>query len=628
VFGGGCMLRKKIRSNLILVLLFTCFFVAEPKIKESTAEPLLTLFGITGGSTRYYDVLIMISQHLARIGIQLNTQFLDWGIFLQELFVYGNFDVFYIGLTRGEVDPDVSDIYCENGSLNIFGYDITYDWDDELGTGKNEWYLQYGKTIMPPHSEERIQHYWEWQQYFMDKVLLLKPTFLPTRYFASWSNLHGYDANEGLKNSWGKLSWDGFHEGQDSTSEIVFPQAERPELNPFYISLIDRDTIPTFIFDSLLTYDHNIDYYPHLAQDWSFINNTHCRVHLRQGIKWQDDPKGLFTDEYFDADDVIFSYFVWKNISVIGHLFNWLKDIKKVDQYTVDFFIDGDISTPENDNFAPIYGSLAHEILPEHFLNQSQEADGITPDVTHESWITFSQQPFGTSLFELDYFNEIEIVLKLYEDSWWLDPSVDKADMNFEERFGNFSSGINKLTLWKIENRDQAIALFLLGKADFVDIGAQYTFVDECQLNPNFEVYDYLPFSFRFMGYNIRESRQPIGSQEPAPGNPSITKGLALRKAIAYAINRDEITQILYGGERIIQDHPLYQHLGKWLNPNIIRYNFNLDKAREYMAIAGYGELPIHNGLKPREIAGIVISSVIAAGSLSLVIYWLYRKGK
>ena len=144
------MFRKKIKSSLILILFFSCFFVVEPIAKETAAESFFELIGITSGFSSSYDVLNFVSQHLARIGIKLYAHDLDWGIFYDELFIHRNFDLFYIGITRGEGDPDVSDIYCENASLNIFGYDTTLDWDDEYGTGLNEWYIQHSKEIMPP----------------------------------------------------------------------------------------------------------------------------------------------------------------------------------------------------------------------------------------------------------------------------------------------------------------------------------------------------------------------------------------------------------------------------------------------------------------------------------------------
>jgi ABC-type transport system substrate-binding protein len=630
------MLKKRVRNSLFFVLLLGCFFITKPISVESfTAEPFFELRGFTFGESKLFtDVMNFVSQHLKRIGIDLNVYTtLNWGEFLYELLwnPNPNFDLFYVGLPGGLANPDYSFMYSQDGVLNVFGYNVSLDWDDELGTGKNEWYLQHGLEIIPPDSEERIHHYWEWQDYFMDKILPIQPLFQPLNYLASWSNLQGYDPQKDLKHCWGNLSWDGLHEGQKSTSEIIISQEEWTNLNPFFYNPTTSDDIPRFILDSLITQDSYENFHPHLAQEYSFINDTHLRVHLREGIKWQNDPHGYFPNEYLTADDIVFSFYCWKYLSVFWESFYWLEDVKKVDQYTVDFFIDRNTSSPENEPFAPLLNFLTFEIMPEHYLNQTQFPDGITPDFTHDSWITYSQNIFGTSFFELDYYNQIEASLELFEDSWWFDPTVNKTNMNFEERFGDFSAGINKLTLKTVNNQDAAVALFRLGKSDLVHLGSQYNYVDNLQQDPNFAIHEAESSFLGYVGYNIRESREPIGNRTAAPGDPDISVGLAIRKAMAYAIDRHEICQVIFGDRYIIQDYPIVQTLEKWCNPDIIRYYYDLDKARDYMRIAGYGVdddgFP-SVGLTPWEISGIVIASVIFVGIITFVAVRAYKKTK
>ena len=86
----------------------------------------------------------------------------------------------------------------------------------------------------------------------------------------------------------------------------------------------------------------------------------------------------------------------------------------------------------------------------------------------------------------------------------------------------------------------------------------------------------------------MRPVRPFIGDRTPTTGDPSISIGLAVRKAISYAIDREEINNIIHGGEYTITDYPIYQKMGIWCNPNIIRYNYNLDKAREYLSLIGF----------------------------------------
>ena len=137
--------------------------------------------------------------------------------------------------------------------------------------------------------------------------------------------------------------------------------------------------------------------------------------------------------------------------------------------------------------------------------------------------------------------------------------------------------------------------------------------------------YEEIKYFYSFLGYNMRENRPYIGSREPAPGDPSITVGLAVRKAIYYAVDRHEINNVLFGGERIIQHYPIYHRMSKWCNPNIIRYNHNIDLARKYMKIAGFGKLD-PPGLGPWEITGIVLTSVFIAGVIVFTFFKTKKK--
>jgi len=61
----------------------------------------------------------------------------------------------------------------------------------------------------------------------------------------------------------------------------------------------------------------------------------------------------------------------------------------------------------------------------------------------------------------------------------------------------------------------------------------------------------------------LRENRVNIGSQEPCEGDSNITIGLAIRKAISYAIDRNEINNVLFRGEFAVTDYPYYEVMGK-----------------------------------------------------------------
>ena len=624
----NCLVTKmKITKSktLILVGVFITLFVVSSvgvqPIKTDAAEPVFTLVAKTNGGGVRPDYLNFLKQHLARIRINLDVIVQDWPTFVGELIAFRDFDICYVSLGGGGADPDFTGIYDENGSLNLFGYHTSMDWDEDKGTGLNEWYMKQGTLIMPPDSEERVQHYWAWQQYMMDKILPLAPTYSPKGYGAQWANLEGYNYTDGILQSWGKMDFVGTHAGQVSSNELVRVDAAWSDFNPLFQDDSSSSFISNAVLDTLITYDADLSVWPNLAESYTMMDDTWLRITARQGIPWGDDPDGLFLSEEFDIYDVYFTLYAWKHVSNDQHLWDWIEDMEILDQWTMYVFIDGDPSTPENEPYAPFLPNLWTNILPEHYLNQTQLADGVTPDITHPSWNTFATNVFGTDLFEISSFTEgVETVLSVKDDCWKLDPVVtaDPA-LNFEERYGFGADwdGLQNLRIRIMPDQQTQLLEFEAGKIDLISITWNPDKRDEYAADPDFSVQSDTLYSFGFFGFNMREVRPVIGNRAEAPLDPTLTVGLCVRKAIAYAIDRFEINNVIHRGEYTISDTPLYPKMGVWNNPNIIRYNHDIDKARYYMTVAGYDvDYTIDS---PGFGLWITLSSLVAVATISLI---------
>ena len=618
---------NKVKSTVlcgVILAIFVASAVSINNVQAAQPDPFFSLVFKTNGGGVRPDYGNFLKQHVARIGITVDVIVQDWPTFVYELIQYRDFDVCYVGLVGGGADPDFTGVYDENGSLNLFGYHTSMDYDEDLGTGTNEWYMKEGNLIMPPDSEERVQHYWDWQQYMMDKINPLMPTFSPRGYLAHWATLNGYNYTDGVTQSWGKMTWTGTHTGQISADEIVIRDAAWSDLNPLFQDDSSSSLISGATMDTLIQYDADLSVWPHLADSFDMLNDTHLRIHVRDGIEWPD--AGTFTNEGFDIYDVYFTFYAWKHVSNDPHLWSWIKDMKIIDDSTMDIFIDGDDSTPENEPYAPFLPSLWTNILPEHYLNVTQESDGVTPDILHENWNTFATDCFGTDLFEISAFTEgVETVLTVREDCWKLDPALwEDEDLNWEERFGfgtgwyDASDSIHNYRIRIIPDQQTALLELQAGKIDMMGVGFNPTARDALDADPDFEVQDDTLYSYGFYGYNMREVRPVVGNRDPCPLDPSLSIGLAVRKAISYAVDRHEINDVIHRGEYAITDTPLYPKMGVWNNPNIIRYNHDLDKARYYMTIAGY-DLGVTK-LKPGFTLLITLTSLMMMATASYII--------
>ncbi len=591
---------NKVKSTVIVGVILALFvvsaFATQPKATKAAVDPFFTIVAKTNSGGVRPDYLNFLRQHLARIGIDVNVIIQDWPTFVGELIAFRDFDICYVGLTGGGADPDFTGVYDENGSLNLFGYDTSMDWDDTLNTGLNEWYMKEGTLIMPPDSEERVEHYWAWEQYMMDKINPLLPTFAPKAYVSQWSNLNGYNYTDGIKQSWGKMWFDGSHTGQLDTDELVITDAAWSDLNPLFQDDQSSSYISSAVMDPLIWYDADLSAWPHIADSYSYLNDTTIQIHVRDGIKWAEDPDGLFPTEELDIRDIYFTFYAWKHVSNDQHLWDWIEEMEIVDDYTMKIYVDADDTTPENDPYAPSLPALSTRILPEHYLNQTQLADGVTPDILDDAWNTYATNAFGCGPFEITGFTEgVETILTLRADYWGLDEAIVGAaaapELNWEERFGYGATfdGIHQQRIRIIPDAQTSLLEFKAGKVDIQGVTLFPLTRDEMLTDPDFIIQSDTTFSYDFYGYNMRESRTEMGDRTPSDIDPTITKGLALRKAISYAVDRNEINQVVHRGEYTLTDWPIYPKMGIWCNPNIIRYNFDLDKAREYMAKAGFG---------------------------------------
>jgi len=622
----GWTRRKILWVFIAMFSLISINFMQIEPIQASTIN--FTLVAKTSGSAYNIDLLHLVAQKLQPLGIDLQIIYQDWPSFIEELLSFHDYDLVYLDMAVG-LNPDYSDIYSENGTSNLFGYDTEMDWNVELGTGKNEWYLNQGKEIFPPNSNDRIQHYWDWEQYLMDKICPLLPIFVPKTYTAYWEPLRGYNSTKDLIQSWGKMFWQSptLHEGQNRRDEFVVSDYDYSELNPLLLNDSNSNSkyINSFTMDPLLWIDSDRSIWPHLGSI-KYLNDTHIQIDIKQGITWANDTDDLFYNERLDAEDVYFTFYLWKSV-LHDTSFNWLEDMKITANYTLEMFIDSNLATLENEPSVEFLTSLSQYILPEHYLNQTQLVDGITPDLTHSSWEKFSKYCFGTGLFEINtQLEHLETTLSRRTDSWWLNNAITKdPSLNWQVRFGDFDVGstYKNLTKLRIIHTNDLIEehnLFMTGKIDRIDVWTDYK--DDYEANQNFVVQQSgISNILSIIGYNLRPIRGAIADRAPTPTDPGLSMGLAVRKAINYAIDRDEMNKILTGNNYQIINHPVNPRIGIWLNPRIIKYNHDLQLAKEIMVNAGY---TIDN-FTPRLNGFSLLLSSLAILAL-LPIYSLLRK--
>ena len=110
---------------------------------------------------------------------------------------------------------------------------------------------------------------------------------------------------------------------------IVFAQASDITSLDFHVGKTPATyDVTCNIFDTLVTWDADINVIPHLAESWEFLGEDSLQMHLRKGVLFHDGQE-------LTAEDVKYTYDRAMNSTIVKNNFSWLESVDVVDEYTV-----------------------------------------------------------------------------------------------------------------------------------------------------------------------------------------------------------------------------------------------------------------------------------------------------
>jgi len=293
---------------------------------------------------------------------------------------------------------------------------------------------------------------------------------------------------------------------------------------------------------------------PGLATEWTNTNPTTWRFKLREGVKFHDGTP-------FTADDVIFS---WQRAinpgSNIGSALSTVKDIKKIDDHTVDFITDG--PNPILPDYLTTVAIMSKKWCEEH--NTARAADMTKNE---ENFATRNEN--GTGPFMLkDRQPDVRTVL-VRNPNWWgaKDEPIDIDEADFS----------------RIENASTRVAALLSGELDMIyTVPPQDT--DRISKTSGMKIWETPELRTIFLG--LDQLRPELLESDVKGKNPF--KDKRVRQAFYQAIDEDAIKAKVMRGYA----HPTALNVG----PGVNGYDPALDKrfpydptgAKKLLAEAGY----------------------------------------
>lgn len=175
---------------------------------------------------------------------------------------------------------------------------------------------------------------------------------------------------------------------------IVFAQASDITSLDFHVGKNPATyDVTCNIFDTLVTWDADINVIPHLAESWEFLDEDSLQMHLRKGVLFHDGQE-------LTAEDVKYTFDRAMNSTIVKNNFSWLESVDVVDEYTVVINTKGAYTPVLNALCSPLAG-----IMPKHLLEQNDEA--------------LTTNPVGTGPYKFVERKEGEYVKLEANENYW-----------------------------------------------------------------------------------------------------------------------------------------------------------------------------------------------------------------
>ncbi len=305
-------------------------------------------------------------------------------------------------------------------------------------------------------------------------------------------------------------------------------------------------------YEGLTRYSKDYKIEPALAIAWKELSPTQYRFELRRNVKFHDGSP-------FSADDVVFSFTRIKQPQGTMQVYvSGVSEVKKVDDYTVDFILSGP-------NPILLRGLVDFRIMSKAWAekNRSQNVqDYAKKEETFASRNTNGTGPYVLKAWEPDK----RIVLEAYK-GWW----------------GKQEGNVTEIVYTPIKSDATRVSALLSGDVDLVtDVPTQD--VERLRKDPKLKVLDGHEVRTIFIGMDQHNDELKYSSVKGK--NPF--KDVRVRKALNMAVDREAIKRVTMRGLSI--------PAGIMVAPGVHGYSKQIDIVQKYdvaaakklLAEAGY----------------------------------------
>lgn len=329
--------------------------------------------------------------------------------------------------------------------------------------------------------------------------------------------------------------------------------------------------VTSLIFEGLTTTDPDtLKVKPNLAERWEVSGDGLAwTFFLRQDVRWNDGVAFTSDDVVFTFQDLIYNDKIPSSARDIFTVDGKTFQIERINDYTVRFTLPV--------KFAPFLRAMGQAILPKHKLAQplSEGRFNFTWGID-----TPPSEIVGTGPFKLAEYRPGERIVFVPNGFYWK-KSTDGDRLPY----------LAKVIYMIIPSLDMTVLKFLDGELDYCSLrGMDYPLLKPLEKKKNFTIYEAGPdFGSSFLVFNQNRGINPTtGKPYVEPVKLSWFTNREFRRAVAHAVDKKQMIDILNNGLGYPQDSPVSPSAGFFFNDKVENFGYDLGKARAMLKSAGF----------------------------------------
>ena len=315
---------------------------------------------------------------------------------------------------------------------------------------------------------------------------------------------------------------------EEKVKEIKLAIASLDTMNPILSNNKNVQDISKLIYEPLVNLTSDYKAQPCLAKEWAKQSDNSYLIKLRENVRWSDGQRFTSEDVKFTLDRLKDTKTIYSsNVqNVVG--------IDIIDDYTVKINLDKEVPFFEYYLTFPILSKDYYE--GEEFVNSSKNTS-----------------PVGTGKFKITEVQPSYIILEK-NNSWW----------NKEKEFT-----LEKITVNLYSSIGELYNSFKIGNLDMIATS-----------NENLQEY------IGTIGYSAKEIKGRDYTFLTLNMSNELLSKLEVRKALAYSIDKENITSNIFNNRCYATNFPL--DYGSWLYQEDGSNGYNTEQAKQVLVDSGW----------------------------------------